>query len=208
MCIVYQILSLIYLECDKTRDNAVSEHCLCARHPRQLCWHFVQKVVRFVYNLMPQSNYLRFEGEDEDVLSVSDDMCPSDGEQDDTDSLINPYSSDSSPRITHKPYDSVGGGHLVGGQRPMLPEMPRELELRPTTNTITNCTTGGPNQQNFITVCARKDLKLGTIFGPYQGKIRKDPIATTFNWKVSPNNFSALAGDRMDSTIASNLCDR
>ena len=115
---------------------------------------------------------------------MSDDMCPSDAEPDDTDSMINPYSSDSSPRITHKPYDSVGGH-----QRPILPEMPRELELRPTTTTITNNTSGGPNQQNFITVCARKDLKLGTIFGPYQGKIRKDPIATSFNWKVSVYAF-------------------
>lgn len=115
-------------------------------------------------------------------------MCTSDGEPEDTDSAINVYSSDSSARNSYKLYDTIGGDHSFGApQRPILPELPKELELRPSTATTSTTSGGGPNhQQTFITVCARTDLKLGTIFGPYQGKIRKDPITTSFNWKVSP----------------------
>ena len=118
-------------------------------------------------------------------------MCTSDAEPEDID--INVYSSDSSARNSYKSYaNNIGDSFGTPHTRPILPELPKELELRP--KTVGNSTGGddnaggGPNHspQTFITVCARTDLKLGTIFGPYQGKIRKDPITTTFNWKVGP----------------------
>jgi len=124
-------------------------------------------------------------GEEDDVLSMSDDLGNDEAEPDDNDDNINIYSSDSSPHNPYKQYNSIGREHPFASSRhSILPNLPKELELRPTS-------AGGLNhpQQPFISVWARTDLKLGTIFGPYQGKIRKDPISTSFNWKVSQLNF-------------------
>src|SRR5882724_1571403 len=131
-------------------------------------------------------------GEEDDVLSVSDDLGNDEADPDDMDDSINVYSSDSSVRNSFKPFDHPMSGQVLAN-RPLnhhsiLPELPKELELRPTTSA------GGLNQpqQTFIAVCARTHLKMGTIFGPYQGKIRKDHIATSFNWKVSPAQLAFI----------------
>lgn len=60
----------------------------------------------------------------------------------------------------------------------MLSNLPKELELRPY-NGVKSV------DQMLFTVWAKCNLKKGTLFGPYPGKTRKDPIASTFNWKVS-----------------------
>ncbi len=113
------------------------------------------------------------------MLSMSDDLGNDEAEPDDNDDNINIYSSDSSPHNSYKHFN-FGREHSFPTSRlSILQNLPKELELRPTAS-------GGLNQtqQTFISVWARTDLKLGTIFGPYQGKIRKDPISTSFNWKV------------------------
>lgn len=124
--------------------------------------------------------YNKIGEEEDDILSMSDDLGNDEAEPDDNDDNINIYSSDSSPHNLYKHFNIAREHPFATSRHSILPNLPKELELRPTS-------TGGLNQpqQTFISVWATTDLKLGTIFGPYQGKIRKDPISTSFNWKVS-----------------------
>lgn len=69
---------------------------------------------------------------------------------------------------------------LTSPAQGLLSSLPKELELRPTAGSLS-----GTLPQLYLSIWSRSDLKAGTLFGPYGGKIRKDPIPSSFNWKVS-----------------------
>ncbi len=97
-----------------------------------------------------------------------------------------------SPNL-HNPF-SMGFGSTSSRQQAMqqqslpnlLANMPKELELRPSSR----LSTLGSSMGGLISVVARHHLKSGTLFGPYQGKPSKDPVASNiYNWKVSHTHF-------------------
>lgn len=120
------------------------------------------------------------EGDEDEILSMSDDLGNDEADPDDNDDNINRYSPDSSPINSFTNFNISHEHPFAASRQPMLPNLPKELELRPSTMGPM----GLPLQQTLINVWARCDLRHGTIFGPYPGKIRKDPITSNFNWKV------------------------
>lgn len=73
----------------------------------------------------------------------------------------------------------------------IMATLPKELELRPTKSKGKSKSESvcGPMSVSggdlSVSLWSRTDIKAFTRFGPYQAKIRKDPVPTTFNWKVS-----------------------
>lgn len=129
---------------------------------------------------------------------MSDDLGNDEADDPDDDDVDeeddNGYSRDSSSplndaslRHPHRHHNHNHHHHSFDSTLPRLPTLPKELELRPS---------GGhhgvaplPLQQSLISVWSKVDLKVGARFGPFPGKIRKDPIPSNFNWKVSNANF-------------------
>jgi len=115
--------------------------------------------------------------DEDEILSISDDLGNDEADVDDD----NGYSRDSSPlnALAHLSSGGVSDDHGFGMKHSISPpNLPKELELRPSKM-------HGALVQPLISVWAKNDLKACTQFGPYPTKIRKDPIASNFNWKVT-----------------------
>lgn len=104
-------------------------------------------------------------GEEDDVLSGSDDYS---NEEDDADTLADrQHLSDAAKLVSNLK-------NLTTNGQPC--EIPEQLDLG----------YSAKHETSKKSVLARVDLKQGTRFGPYPGRISKDKLPNCYNLKVSP----------------------
>uniref|UniRef100_T1KMW6 Uncharacterized protein n=1 Tax=Tetranychus urticae TaxID=32264 RepID=T1KMW6_TETUR len=76
-----------------------------------------------------------------------------------------------------------------------LDNLPKSLELRPPPQLQSSCSSSSLTNQSdpvsgsprLVTVTTKVDLRSGHRFGPFPGKITKDPVPQSYNWKEEHN---------------------